>query len=238
MQNSDIAFVLHTRPYRETSQLVTFFSHHHGRFNAVGRAVRGGRNGTALRPFIPLQITWRGKTDLKSLISAEQFLPVTEISGELLFVGLYINELLMRILHENDAHERLFEKYQTLLVAIAGCPDLEFLLRVFEFNLLEEMGYGLQLEVTIDTGEVIQEHRFYRFLAGEGFIESGCSDNDKDLYPGSVLLSMAAGTLSDPLVRRLAKRLMRQALQPYLGNKPLRSRELFVKEKTSNVVAT
>ena len=48
------AFILHTRPYRETSALVDFFSRHYGRFRAVARGARGTKkNSLVLTPYTP-----------------------------------------------------------------------------------------------------------------------------------------------------------------------------------------
>jgi len=226
----DTAYVLHARPYRETSQLLTFFARHHGRFTAVGRAVRGARHGSSLRAFTPLRIAWRGKSELKSLVSVEPLQSLSPFAGDLLLVGLYLNELLMRLLHEHDGHEQLFDDYAQLLENLSGDTDVELQLRIFEYRLLQEIGYGLQLDQTADTGAAIQPQGWYRFVAGEGLIEVA-SEAAAPLYPGIVLLAFAAGDLSDPVVRRHAKRLMRQALQPLLGDKPLVSRELFMRQQ-------
>lgn len=230
MNHRDLAFVLHTRPYRETSQLVTLFSRCFGRFNAVGKGSRGSRNGNVVQPFVPLQIEWRGKTDLKTLVLADPVTPAARITGNLIYIGLYINELLMRVLQEQDPLEGLFQRYENLLVALPQCSDVELLLRSFELGLLQELGYGLQMEATIDSGEPLLPDGYYLFTAGEGFVRSLDTCSNNNLFRGDHLLSMLRGEMADPLCRLSAKRLTRLALRPHIGERPLVSRSFFRKE--------
>ncbi len=229
----DTAYILHTRPYRETSQLVTVFGRGAGRFPAVSRASRRTRGGNPVRPFCLLQLHWRGRSDLKTLTGVEALATPPYFRGDRLYVGLYLNELLMRLLHEHEPHEVLFDRYQLLLQQLAGeQSDLEPLLRIFELRLLQDLGYGLELELDMETGETVSDELRYHFVPGAGVTLALPGDTGAGIFEGRHLLAIAAGQFNDRGVRRSAKRLTRMALAPYLGDRPLASRELF-REKTA-----
>jgi DNA repair protein RecO (recombination protein O) len=139
------AYVLHTRPYRETSALVDFFTLEHGKVSAVVKGLRrpGSKQRAVIQPFIPLQIRWRGRQDLKSLISAEAVGHNGILTGNALMCGLYVNELLQRLLMPFDGVPRLYVFYQYVITALVQQNDVEGALRTFERQILQETGYGL-----------------------------------------------------------------------------------------------
>jgi DNA repair protein RecO (recombination protein O) len=227
----EAAFVLHTRPWRETSLLVELFTAEHGRIGVVARGARRGRRGssTPLRPFVALRCLWRGRGELRTLGAVEPERPFALV-GDALFAGLYLNELLVRLLQREDAHPELFLAYARAVAALAGpAPALEPVLRRFEFGLLEELGYGFPLELDA-AGRPVRADAHYRFEAEaglvpvEGVAEEGAAWRS---FPGAALLALAAGDFDDPLTRRVAKRLAREALAPHLGARPLHARALF-----------
>lgn len=227
MTADDRGYVLHTRPYRETSQLVTLFSAAHGRFNAVSRASRQQRGGNPLRPFCALRLGWRGKSELKTLSLAEPLRSPFLFVGARLYVGLYLNELLTRLLHEHEPYPQLFERYDKTLDILAQDGEIEPVLRFFELTLLNDLGYGLQLDIDMDSGVAVEPELRYVFLPGEGVRLHRRSDRGSAVFSGDDLLAIAGLRLDGPHVLRAAKQLTRLALEPYLGNKPLLSRELF-----------
>jgi len=225
MNRSDQAFVLHTRPYRESSQVVSLFSRDNGRFSAVSRGARGRAKGTPLQPFCLLQTAWHGKSELKTLTCAE-ILEARILQGNKLYVGLYLNELLTRLVHENEPHSDLFQHYGFLVDKLATENDIEPLLRIFEFNLLQDLGYGFALDTDATSGEPVAPDLDYMFLPGEGMVLANGRTGSAAIA-GKHLSAMAAGDFADAAVRLSAKRLARAALAPHLGRKPLVSRELF-----------
>ncbi|KJS09761.1 MAG: hypothetical protein VR73_00955 [Gammaproteobacteria bacterium BRH_c0] len=227
MITDDVAYVLHARPFRETSQLVTLFSSASGRFNAVSRASRQSRSGNLLRPFVPLRIRWRGKSDLKSLSDVELLRPALSLSGSRLYVGLYLNELLIRLLHEHESHSHLFERYAKTLEILAEASEIEPVLRLFELALLDDLGYGLQLDVDMESGASVEPDQRYVFYPGEGVVLHRPGNKGLAIFSGEHLLAICRWEFADVGVLRSAKQLTRLALEPYLGNKPLHSRELF-----------
>lgn len=222
------AFVLHSRPYRESSALVDFLTPG-GRLRAVLRGARG-KAGSLARPFVPLEVELRGRGELKNVARLEPGGAACWLDGNALFSGLYVNELLVRLLPAEDAHPQLFEYYQATLAALAAKRPLEPLLRAFEWCLLGELGYGFALDVDL-AGKPVEPTQLYRLLPDAGLEPVALFQ--PGLFLGEHLLAMAQVDWNTPGALAAAKRLMRQALAPHLGGRPLVSRELFINLKES-----
>ncbi len=217
------AFVLHSRAYRESSALVDFFTPE-GRLRAVLRGARG-KAGTLARPFLPLEAEFRGRGELKNVGRLESAGIPNLLAGEALFSGLYLNELLIRLLPAEDPQPALFEHYAVTVQALAANRPLEPLLRTFEWRLLDELGYGFALDSDL-AGQPIAPDGIYRLLPDAGLEPVG--QLQPGLFQGRELLALAEADWSAPGALGAAKRLMRQALAPHLGGRPLVSRELFM----------
>jgi DNA repair protein RecO (recombination protein O) len=220
---SQPAYVLHSRAYRESSALVDFHTPQ-GRLRAVMRGARG-KAGTLARPFVPLEVEFRGRGELKNVSRLEAAGIPNLLRGEALFSGLYLNELLIRLLPEQDPHPATFEHYALTVLALAQGRALEPLLRAFEWRLLDELGYGFALDVDRQ-GQPIIATGLYRLQADAGLEAVG--QLQPGVFHGNQLLAMAEADWSAPGALAAAKRLMRQALAPHLGGRPLVSRELFM----------
>ncbi|PCJ37201.1 MAG: DNA repair protein RecO [Cellvibrionales bacterium] len=225
------SYVLHTRSYRESSQLIDLFSRDYGRLRAVAKGARGKRKlgGQQLQAFTPLSLSWRGKGDLKNLTSVEALGNSAALHGEKLYIGLYLNELLVRLLPEYVPHEYLFDRYSDLIAQLALNTDPEPLLRRFELRLLEEIGYGFDLTTELAGNRPIVAGEAYHFRSDQGFIraDSFSGQGKESSFEGECLLAMAEDDFQSVEVRRCAKRLLRSALQAQLGERPLLSRQLF-----------
>ncbi len=218
------AYVLHSRAYRENSALVDFITPQ-GRLRAVLRSARG-KAGTLARPFVPLEAEFRGRGELKNVGRMEGAGIPIWLNGEALFSGLYLNELLIRLLPAEDPHPAVFEHYAATLRALAEGRALEPLLRSFEWRLLDDLGYGFALTSDIHQ-QPIEAAGMYRLQVDAGLervylVQPG-------LFSGAELLAMAETDWDVPGALSAAKRLMRQALAVHLGGRPLVSRELFRK---------
>jgi DNA repair protein RecO (recombination protein O) len=222
------AFVLHSRPYKETSALVDFLTAD-GRLRAVLRGARG-KTGSLARPFQALELELRGHGELKTVARLEAAGIPHLLSGDALFSGLYLNELLVRLLPAEDPHPQLFEHYAATLVALAAGRPLEPLLRAFEWRLLDDLGYGFALDRDCQ-GQPIDAMALYQWLPEQGF--QLVSQLQPGLFHGRELQALAEADWSRPGALAAAKRLMRQALAPHLGGRPLVSRELFINRKES-----
>ncbi|RJG14171.1 DNA repair protein RecO [Pseudomonas cavernicola] len=223
LSSAQPAFILHSRAYRESSALVDFLTPQ-GRLRAVLRGARG-KAGTLARPFVPVEVEFRGRGELKNVGRLDSAGIPCWLLGDALFSGLYLNELLIRLLPAEDPHPILFEHYSATLAALAAGRPLEPLLRAFEWRLLDELGYGFALAEDL-SGQPIAPDGLYRLQPDAGL--EPVAQLQPGLFHGAELLAMADADWSAPGALAAAKRLMRQALAPHLGGRPLVSRELFM----------
>jgi DNA repair protein RecO (recombination protein O) len=227
------AFVLHTRPYRETSLVVEAITRDYGRMALVAKGVRRPRSAMrgVLMAFQPLEMTWSGKGEVVTLHNAEWQGGQPLLEGRALLCGYYMNELLINLLPREDAHEQLFEHYGQTLMALAACtsPDATFFsicLRGFEKHLLGELGYGLML--THDTaGGVIRAQARYLYEMESGPRVVTDSSATAGTISGKTLLDLEAESFGNPTSLAESKQLMRSLMAFYLNGRQLHSRRLF-----------
>jgi DNA repair protein RecO (recombination protein O) len=227
------AFVLHRRPWRETSLLVELFTADAGRIGAVARGARRGSRRQAMlcEPFVELQVAWRGRGDLAQLVSAETLAVAAQrVTGPALFSGFYLNELLVRMLRRHDPYPELYQAYRGALSALAAGLQVEPTLRLFERQLLGETGYGLQLACDSGSGAPLEAEAWYRYEAERGPFRVAGPQASGLVVSGRTLLALAQGAFDNDAQLRECKRLLRTILATHLGGKPLRSRELFPRQ--------
>jgi len=224
-------FVLHQRNFSNTSLILDIFSVAHGRLAVLAKGARQHRRGRPagseiLQPFRPLWLSWSGRGEVKTLVRYEAAGSAAELPGKILYCGFYLNELLVRLLRRGDAHENLFAFYAAALTALAAGEDVETMLRHFELRLLREIGYAVELDREAGSGRPVVPGRWYVYEQESGLRAAGTGDG-RHALAGELLLSLAAGEpLSGPAAKA-AKLLTRRLLAPYLGARPLQSRELF-----------
>ena len=195
---SQPAYILHTRNFRDSSLIVDFLSADYGRISGVVKGVRATSKSAKQRrglsqPFVPLLISWSGKSDLKTIIQMEP---------------------------------------RGATLQLVGDGEIDIVLRQFELQLMEYLGYGLDFTQEAETDNPIIPDRYYVYRAGEGLF----AVPDAELasrghlvnrtFQGEDLLAIASGAFTDN-ARHVAKLICRQALRLHLGEKPLKSRELF-----------
>lgn len=229
------AWLLHSRPFRDTSLLLDFLTPEHGRLNAIARGARGPRSKqrALLQPFQPLVISLSGRGELLNLRDAEAAGPGMVLTGERLFAALYVNELMTRLLRGHEGEATLFGLYSGVLAGLQAGVELEPLLRDFELRVLDALGFGLQFSHEAETGEVLAADCWYYLHEDTGFVrqrsvQEAHPDATQYLYPGHELHRIAARDFTESSTRACAKRLLRQVLQHHMSERPLVSRELFI----------
>jgi DNA repair protein RecO (recombination protein O) len=222
----DPAYVLHCRPYRETSLILEALSYAHGRVGLVARGARAHRSPWRglLQPFRPLLLSWSGRHELMTLTGAEAA-GGPSLQGRALLAGLYLNELLVRLVPRGDPLPGLYEEYRLALETLHQGERDQPALRRFERRLLEILGYGMVLGERDDRGEPIDPARVYRYRVESGPVLGEGGEGVP--VRGATLLELTHGPLADPAAAREARQLMRYVLQHYLGDRPLGSRALF-----------
>lgn len=221
-------YILHSRPFRDTSLLLDLFTQQYGLISVVARSARGSKSRYQgqLQLFTPMLVSWTGAHELKTLGNVELNGMPIQLNQKPLFCGFYLNELLMRLLHKEDSHPALFDFYHQSLCRLEKNDLIPVVLRLFEKKLLNELGYGLPLEQEAKSREKIHPDCFYRYEHQHGFIL--CEQNDASLiFSGSDLMLIAEEKFDNDAILQTAKRLTRTAIQHLLGNKKLHSREFF-----------
>lgn len=222
--------VLHSYPFRETSLIVEAFTREHGRIALVARGARRPRSPLrgVLSPFQPLLLSWSGRSELRTLIRAESQGGYLALEGETLMCGFYLNELLLKLLPRDDAHERLYDAYQHTLAALAAAPEREGTLRRFELRLLEELGYAVTLDRDAGSGAAINPRRSYVYFVERGPVEAGALDAGKGVeLSGATLLDMQSGNYENAVTQQQSKMLMRTLIDHYLGKQVLHTRQML-----------
>jgi len=224
------SYILHGRPYSESSSLLEIFSRAHGRLGLVARGARGSRSRwkNMLQPFRPLLLSWNLRGELGTLTGAEQVASPPGMAGDPLFCGLYANELLMRFLHRADPHQDLFEHYGAMLAGLADGRPPQPILRVFEYRLLNAAGFGLQLDREPSSGREIRADAWYLYVPESGPVrrEASCTDRE-ELVSGAALLALKSGDLETRHLKEL-KNLMRRLIRHHLGDRVIMSQQLFL----------
>jgi len=220
------AFILHSRNYRDTSVILDLLTREQGRFSVVVRGARSEKSKVRgrLQPFRPLLIGTVGRGELKTSTSIDFPERAYDLKGEQLFLGMYVNELLYRLLGKFEPLEDLFEEYCYLLNQLETSGTATNDVRIFELRLLEELGYGINFEFDARTGSRVEPELHYRYVVHEGFYES--NDTAENLFSGADLQSIANRDLAQVKELQLRK-ITRQSLAVLLGDKPLKSRALF-----------
>lgn len=233
--NTEIAYILHKRSYRETSSILEVLTKDHGRVSLIARGSRGARSKTAgnLLLFTPLIVSWQGRSDLPYLKSAERSdLKPPVLKNKSLLSAMYINELLMYLLHKDDVQQEVFEHYHHCLYSLGKENQLEITLRLFELKLLELLGFGLNLTSEADTGQAIHTDAMYDFYLEHGLVKN--LKDSSDVVPrlsGRCLLALENSQFqaisTEPQMLSELKQLLRYVIAHHLGNRRLKSRELF-----------
>lgn len=228
-QEEQAVYILHTYPYRETSLVVEMFSHTFGRVAAIAKGARRPRSlmRGMLQSFQPLVATWSGKSELRNLHGVEWRGGLHMLHGQGLICGFYLNELMLRLLPREDAHETLFEHYEQALRTLVKNEPHAIVLRQFEIVLLQELGYALQLTHEADNGPEIDANANYTFIPDHGAVRANADQSGVQLR-GKTLLDMAQGDYADALTQQQSKQLMRALISHYLGEKPLHTRQLLI----------
>lgn len=215
------AFVLHRYDWSESSLILEVFTRHHGRIALVAKGVK--RPTSQFRPVLlplqPLLLSWGGDAEVRTLKAAQWQGGHVMPTGDALLSGSYLNELLMRLLARDDAHQTLFDHYRFAVQLLAERGDAQqLILRTFELLLLRDVGLLPDLAHEGSTLAELDPQSLY-VLAPEHGLRAAHGDDSHPLTGGQCLDLQAA--LDDPapfmaVLRACAPSL--QALRPQLRN--------------------
>ncbi len=218
------AFVLHARPYRETSLLLECLTRDHGRLGVVARGVRGERarlRRAQLEPFQPLLMDLLLRGEMATLTAVDVTGNTARLTGDVSLAGLYLNELVVRLTERQDPSPALFDAYARTLQRLASGESLGWSLRRFERDLLEANGYALQLGFDAGSGEPLSPEGSYRYLVDEGAV--ACAAGHPRAMRGADLLALDQDVIPDNTGLKALRDMMRDVIRFHLGGGELRA---------------
>ncbi|MEO9523920.1 DNA repair protein RecO [Marinobacter alexandrii] len=228
-EHQEPAYVIHRRPWRETSLMVDVFTLNRGRLTVIARGANSAKSPlkAQLQPFQPLMLDWAGRGDLKTLTHVDTRIGPSLHRTASLYSGLYLNELLQRILPAADPHPTLFAAYINAIAELADTTDIEPVLRRFERAFAAELGFDFSWDLATDTGQSVEPGQQYCYDPEQGIVAQPGPGIRVQKLPGEVLQALAMGDLKAEPCRRVAKRVMRALTDYLLQGRPLHSRSLF-----------
>lgn len=228
--NQHPAYVLHARPWSETSLLVDVFTREHGRFRLLAKGARRQKTGqrALLQPFQPLIMSWSARRSLGTLTGVEIRAHYPRLRAQYLASAYYMSELLFKFLHAHDAHESLFEAYDEAIAQLCEQREPEAVLRCFECSLLTEVGYGLQLQHDAGTLKPITADARYYYYPEKGPVEVRENDSQAGLtVSGHTLQALSNQEYNDPRVQKESKRLLRMLLTRQIKGRTFNTRKVY-----------
>ena len=218
------AYILHRKPYRESSYLVDLFTEEHGKIRGITRGM-GKQKKAFIQPFTPLLVSWNATRELVSITQIEASTPPPHLLGKPLICAFYLNELLAKTTTYGDPQPELFSIYTKTLEALATEPSYTIALRQFEKLLLDAIGYGLPLQSIIDSQPPAN---WYHFHPEQGFLP--CHGEHPDALSYQTLQELYHNRITPESANKECKKLLQRALRPVLARYQINTRMLWSNE--------
>ncbi len=229
-------YILHHRPFRDNSQILDIVTRDHGKIAVVARGSRGSKSRLAgvLRPFLPLRISWVGKSDMGTLTGAESAGPPAGMVGDAIFSAYYVNELLLHFLHRHDPQPEIFALYEEVIKALLITDNIAAALRSFELEFLSLLGYAVNLDHEAGSRNPLKIDQDYEYRMEQGPV---LIERDGPLvFKGAVFKEIAEQRFEKPDILRAANRLLREIIGFHLGGKELKSRKVLMELHRGRIV--
>ncbi|MGF1547406.1 MAG: DNA repair protein RecO [Thiotrichales bacterium] len=220
-------YVLHARRYRENSRILEVFSEAHGRVALLTRVSQkhsGGALGK-LQPFHENLYRWRGRSELQTAVGIDE-LGALRLEGLAGICGLYCNELLLRLLAKSLPHPEIYKAYRETLAALAEASPPGPWLRRFEAELLDALGYGLNLETDCHDGADLARADGYFFHPGHG-ISTRRVAAEGFAVGAAALRAIHERRFDEPALMREIRQILGAAVNHLLNGRPLASKLLL-----------
>ncbi len=232
-------YILHHRPFRDSSQILDIVTRDHGKIAVVARGSRSRKSRLAgvLRPFLPLKVSWVAKTDLGTLTGAESNGRPAGIAGDAVFSAFYVNELLLHFLHRYDPQPEIFRLYEEIIKALANTDNVAASLRSFELKFLSLLGYAVNLKHEFASHNDLDDDRFYEYRMEQGPVSVERAEGVL-IFNGATLKGIAEQRFDNPDILRAANRLLREVIGFHLGGKELKSRKVLMELHRGRIAAS
>ena len=224
------AYLLHHRPYSETSQIINLFTQSYGRVDLIAKGSKRPKSKfkSFLQPFLPIRVSWSGKSQLKTLREVEVTgIYIEKIQGKHLMSAFYLNELILSFLTITDPYTDLFIEYSRAITNLSEAENIEITLRNFELFMLSEIGYAINFDTEAMSSKNIEEELEYIFHAEQGFRLASNINNKRDIVKGSEIKAIKNLDFSNADTLRAAKSILRLSIEHHLAGKELNSKKVF-----------
>jgi DNA repair protein RecO (recombination protein O) len=233
------AYVLHHRPYRDTSRILELFTRDQGRVSLFAHGARGARAKSAslmpiLQPFNRVLVSWSGRGEAGQLTAAEFDGAFATMPPDQLVNGYYLNELLLKLFARHDGHADVFSLYDATIDLLKSSGEAARALRIFEKRLLDALGYGLVLDRDAISHAPVEPDRMYHYRLEQGAVGALDVAEGTLVFPGSSLLALAREEFATASALADARRLLRAALDRCLDGRELKSRQVLLALRRSN----
>ncbi len=229
---STLAYVLHTRAWRETSLLVDALSQDFGRIALIAKGAKRPHSPLRglLEPFTPVALQFTGKLGIKNLTQAHWVQALNPVHASHAIPAWYLSELCLRTLGEDDPQPAVFAAYDAAMQALVALPadaDTQAILRQFEYQLLLALGLWPDSK-TDGIGQALQPAGDYTLDEAIGWRAVAQGAGDWHLQGQSIIdLAQASPTVIAPADKLSFRQAMRAMLARALHGKVLSTREVW-----------
>ena len=221
-------YILHRRNFSESSFILEIFSRDYGRINLIAKGAKKNKKyqGTNFDLYQKYNISWISKSELGILTGIDIIRSKTHFIAEKAITAFYINEIILKLLHRDEPHVKLFDIYELTLKKLFSNENEKIILRYFEKQLLESLGYGISLDHDVKTGLSIMPTQEYYYKIDSGPTSDVSLSEEGMKISGKTLFELNNETLSDNKNINEAKNLLSMILRKHI-NQPLESRKLY-----------
>ena len=221
-------WILHQRPYRDTSSIIDIFTRDFGRVSIIAK---GGRSPKSkfrglLRPFFPIKLSWYSGKNLGNLVEIDVVGKPYNLIGDSLLSAYYLNELILKFLVKDDPQVEIFDLYSRTILDLIETGDIAPVLRKFELEFLKLIGYGLNLEFEAVTHLPVRDDLFYEYNPGIGLVVSD-KKNDQYVFSGTDINAINQGDFQEKKTVKSANRLLKSIINFHLDGRRLKTRRVL-----------
>ena len=225
--NWEHCFLLHARSFGDTSIIADVFTESSGKVSIMAKGAKNPRSKFFghLLPFSALRIIVTGKSEMKTLTQIDSnFLSQSVKGPHDLYTYLYVNELMMRLLPKGLPNQELYNLYQNFVELARADAISELDLRVFELNLLDVLGYGINFDTDTKENSEFKDSIIYSYMPEKGFHNAG----DVEGFSAGEIAAIKNRTL-EGIDKLKLKQLLQVAISTCLDGRELSSRDFFKK---------
>lgn len=224
----EAAWLLHHRPFRDTSRILDLITRDHGRVALIARGSRAAKSRLRgiLRPFLPLSISWYSRSDLGTLTGAEIAGAPLSLTGDALMSGYYVNELIIKLTHRHDPQPEIFNVYAETIRGLGADANVAPRLRNFEMELLGLLGYALMLDHDSASPAPLDAAQCYEYRPESGPVAVPDRQGGM-IFSGRELEAIGRHEFDNSDTLECASRLLRGVIAYHLDGRELKSRKVL-----------